>query len=652
MFGPSHRLIKIFSLVLVVILFYLIARAEFLLWNWSLFKNKPSQDILWSFVVGLRFDTSAALMVTAPLLLVTFVPWPKSWNAYWTTFTWLLFCLLQVPFLILNLVDVEFINFVGRRFSYDSLFVVQEVPGKIYNFITSYWILFLLNTLLVVLFTWTVRLVMQRDDSEGLVWPVKERSSVKLWLSHGFLCFVALVISVIGIRGGLQSKPINFVNANVFSAPLLNNLVLNSTFTFIKSYGAESLTREKYFSNKEDLLAKLNGSFVGSVLDGHRPVKPQNVVIIILESFGEEYLGPVSGKTYTPFLDSLMEKSLVFKNAYANGRRSIEGIGAIMAGIPALMSEPFISSHFTANYFLGLGTLLNQKKYATSFFHGGHNGTMYFDSFMQSAGVEKYFGSKEYGNSQDDDGVWGIWDEPFLQWMITNLDSEPQPFMTSVFTLTSHQPFKVPEKYKADFPDGPIEILKTVSYTDFALKKFFAEAEKKPWFKDTLFVITADHASLHYRREYENDLGSYRIPLFLYHPSYKFPKVDTEKVVQQVDVLPTLLDFLGIPEKDKNYLGSSLFIDGDKVAVNFIDGRYILFAKDYFVRWSPGHGEPQMFSISDGEGEKEIKSDSMAFDFSKSEANGRKKKLEEKLKATIQYFNEGMWDNKLYYPTR
>ncbi len=647
MFGPSHRLIKIFSLVLLAVLFYFFARVEFLLWNWGLFKNKPTLDILWSFIVGLRFDMAAALSVAAPLLLLAFVPWPKSWNTYWASLTWVLFCILQLPFLILNLVDVEFINFVGRRFSYDSLFVVNEVPGKVWNFVSSYWLLFLINSLIVMFFVWSVRRLMQKN-AEDLVWPGEAKTGrVKLWLSHVFLCFVALVMAVIGIRGGLQGKPISFVNANVFSAPLLNNLVLNSTFTFIKSYGAETLKQEKYFASKEEMLKHLNGSLQGSALDGHRPAKPQNVVLIILESFGEEYIGPVNGKTYTPFLDSLMSKSLVFKNAYANGRRSIEGVGAIVAGIPALMNEPFISSHFTANYFLGLGTLVAPHGYATSFFHGGHNGTMYFDSFMQSAGMEKYFGSREYGNSADDDGVWGIWDEPFLQWMIGQVDTMPQPFMTSVFTLSSHQPYKIPAQYKEMFPEGPIEILKTISYTDFALKKFFEEAEKKPWFKDTLFVITADHASMHYRSEWENDMGSYRIPLFLYHPSYQFPKTDVTKVVQQVDVLPTILDFLGIPEKDKNYLGSSLFIDGDKAAVNFIDGRYILFAKDYYVRWSPGHTEPQMFANEDREGENEIKEDRAS-----SDQNARKQELTEKLKATIQYFNEGMWDNKLYYPSR
>lgn len=641
MFGPSYRLIKIFSLVLVTLLFYFFARVEFLLWNWSLFKNKALLDILWSFIVGLRFDVAGILSVSAPLILISFIPWPPSWNKAWAVFTGIVFCFLQIPFLILNLVDVEFINFVGRRFSYDSLFIVNEVPGKFWGFVTGYWLLFLINISLVILFAWSVRKVLQRTP-QNIFWK-SAGSSAKLWLTHGFLCFVAIAISVVGIRGGLQSKPINFVNANVFSAPLLNNLVLNSTFTFIKSYGAKSLKQEKYFSNKEDMLQHLNGSLSGSSLEGRRPTKPQNIVIIILESFAQEYIGPVGEqKSFTPFLDSLMEKSLVFKNAYANGRRSIEGVGAVMAGIPALMSEPFISSHFTANYFLGLGTLVSQKGYSTSFFHGGHNGTMYFDSFMQSAGVEKYFGAREYGNSADDDGVWGIWDEPFLQWMLQQMDHMPQPFMTSVFTLTSHQPYKVPPQYNGTFKEGPIEILKTISYTDYSLQKFFAEAEKKPWYKDTLFIITADHAALHYRPEFTNDVGSYHVPLIFFHPTYQFPKVDTTVVAQQIDILPTILDFLGIPQNDSNYLGSSLFIPGDKVAVNFNDSRYMLFAKDYFMRWTPGQGEPQMFSMKDPDGEKEIKSTP--------EEEKRRKDLILKLKATIQYFNEGMWDNKLYYP--
>lgn len=640
MFGHSYRPLKVFSLALMAVLFYFVARAEFLVWNWPLFKTKSFLDILWSFVVGLRFDIAAVLTVTAPVLLLSFFPWPKTMNRAWMWITAMVFCALHVPFYILNLVDTEFINFVGRRFSYDGLFIANEVPGKFWNFVLSYWPLFLINSILVILFVVAI-VSMIRRMPKNLYWDHDLRGAQKInaWVTHGFVCFVSVAIAVIGIRGGLQKKPVNFVSANVFAAPLLNNLILNSTFTLVKSYGAETLKQVKYFDNKEEMLSLLNGSLSPSQMEGKRPTQRQNVVIIMLESFGEEYLGPYKGKTYTPFLDSLSQTALVFRNGYANGRRSIEGVGAIMGGIPALMAEPFISSHFTSNYFLGLGTLLGQQGYSTSFFHGGHNGTMYFDSFMQSAGVEKYYGAREYNNPDDDDGVWGIWDEPFLQWMIAQLDNQPQPFMTSVFTLTSHQPYKIPARYKDKFPGGPIEILKAIQYTDYSLMKFFEAAQKKSWYPNTLFILMADHTSLHYRKEYENDIGSYRIPFIVFHPTLALPKVNTQMVVQQIDVPATVLDFLNISPKDENYLGSSMFVEGDKVAVNFIDGRYLLFAKDAYVRWTPGHNDPQMFAITDLDSERELQGE-------------RRELLVRKLKAHIQYFNEGMWDNKLYYPAK
>ncbi|MEK2690256.1 LTA synthase family protein [Bdellovibrio sp. GT3] len=634
MFGHSLRLIKIFALILLLMVFYALARAEFLIWNWNLFHSKSGADILWAFFVGMRFDLSAAFCGVAPILLLSFFPWPGKWNSVWEKVTWGLFCLVNVPFLILNLVDTEFINFVGRRFTYDTIFILNEAQGKMLNFVGSYWLLFLINTVIVAALMVSSWFLLRRPFGK-----THWQGSFKAWGAHGLMCFLALALAVFGIRGGFQRKPINFVNANVFTAPLLNNLVLNSTFTFIKSYGANDIKHEKYFADKNEMLALLNGSFVGSSLKGQRPSAPQNVMIIMLESFGSEYFGTVDGVTRTPFLDSLMKKSLVFENAYANGRRSIEGIAAIMGGIPALMSEPFISSHFTANYFLGLGTLLADKKYSTSFFHGGHNGTMYFDSFMQSAGIEKYYGASEYGNSKDDDGVWGIWDEPFLQWMLKEVNGFKQPFLTSVFTLSSHQPFKVPAQYQDVFKEGSLPILKTIAYTDMSLEKFFAEAAKQPWFKNTLFVITADHTSIHYRPEYTNEVGDYMVPIFFYHPEFKFPKVDSKMVVQHIDILPTILDFLEIPQKEENYMGSSIFVDGDKVAVVFNDGIYQLFAKDYRIRWALGQAEPVMFAIEDRAGETPL-----------TEPAARKAVLLNKMKAQIQYFNEGMWDNKLYYP--
>lgn len=624
-------------------LFYFFARLEFYLWNIGQYQGRSWQDILWAFVVGMRFDVSAVCMLMAPLLLLSFMPWGLSTERSWRRLTLSLFLLLQIPFLIFNLGDVEFINFVGRRFSFDGLFILKEVQGKVGNFLESYWLLFFVNTLLVlglsfgaywILFTWKRPL---------LVWNRK-----KQYLSfHAFACFVALVLAVVGIRGGLQKKPLNFTHAGVFAAPILNNLILNSTFTFIKSIQKENLKRDHFFAN-EEMMKNLNGAIAGpSVLRDLRFGQKQNVVIIILESFSSEYVGVHNGKSFTPFLDSLMAKSLVFKNAYANGRRSIEGVAAVMAGIPALMNEPFISSPFVSNYFLGLGTLLGQQGYHTSFFHGANNGSMYFDSFMQSAGVEHYYGAQEFPDSSQHDGVWGIWDEPFLQFMAKNLNEFPQPFMSSVFTLTSHQPYKVPAAYK-DLPSGELPILKSIAYTDTALKNFFTEIEKKGWYRNTLFVIMADHTGGHYLPEYKNDWGDYHIPLILFHPQMPWEQLPdevmeklTNQVVQQIDVLPTVLDILNIEAKDKNFLGSSVFAPGDKTATLYLDNRYLLVGQDYFLKWAPGADEPTMFARKDLNMEKAL-----------GEPQGRKEELQTRLKAAIQYFSEGMWDNKLYYPGR
>jgi phosphoglycerol transferase MdoB-like AlkP superfamily enzyme len=637
MFGYSRRIFKIFGLILLALLFYFLCRIEFLVWNWSLFRNKAFVDLLIAAFVGIRFDLSAVLILSSPSLILSFIPWPKKAQTTWEKSIFFIFCCCHIPFLILNMIDVEFINFVGRRFTAETLFIIGESQGKMIGFLSTYWPSFLINGILLALFmklSWKFIKTSPLEASKS-IWPSELKKNLNYWAGHALICFIALGASVVGIRGGLQLKPISFVNANVFTAPVLNNLVLNSSFTLIKSYGKTSLKNAKYFDQMNVVLGHLNGHLTESSLEGLRPQTPQNIVILILESFGEEYIGPYKGQSFTPFLDQLKNKSLVFKNAYANGRRSIEGIAAIMAGVPALMSEPFISSNFSTNYFLGLGTLLSPHKYSTAFFHGGHNGTMHFDSFMKSSGIENYYGSNEYNNSADDDGTWGIWDEPFLQFAIKKMNSMPEPFLSSVFTISSHHPFKVPDNYKSKLPDGPLEILKTVAYTDMALAKFFESAEKEPWFKNTLFVITADHTSKHYRTEFENDLGDYNVPLILYHPNFKFPKMDTDMIAQQIDILPTVLDFLGIANKEKNYLGSSLFIKGDKQVVNYIDGRYLLFTRDSSLKWTPGSSDPELFPGPQTE---------------KTKAMPDKVLLTQKLKATIQYFNQGMWDNKLYYP--
>lgn len=618
---------------LLTLIFYSIERFQFLLWNWSFYQSQSIADISLAFFHALRFDISAiAILAALPFLVFwmvqVLIQRPLSLKAQ----RWLavLFVLFQLPLMVINLGDAEFINFLGRRYTFDALFFFREIPGKFWALFTTYWFLNLINFLILLAYAVL-----------NIYWLPQKLHSQKFpgWKKSFAMGFVILLCLTVAIRGGLQRKPINFAHAQVFLNPMMNNLVLNSSFTFLQTIKRQTLPRDHFFETDEMLKWVHFGISETSLLETARPQLQPNIVLIILESFSLEYMGrPHQGEGYTPFLDELSKKSIFFPNTFANARRSIEGIGAILGGIPALMNEPFISSQYLTNYFLGAGTWLKKKNYHTSFFHGAQNGSMYFDQFMGSAGVENYYGLNEYPNPQDTDGTWGIWDEPFLLWMNKKISAFPEPFFSTVFTLSSHHPYAIPDKYKGKFPRGTDEIHESIGYTDYSLRKFFEAAEKEPWFQNTIFILTADHTFKPHRPGYNNEIGHYRVPLIIYSPGIELPKPDETQVVQHIDILPTILDLVGLPEKEKNYLGSSVFIPGDRFAVTYSDGRYLFITKSHFLTHTRD-GNFQMFSMQDPDQTKAL-----------DEPAEKKKELENRLKAVIQYFSEGMWDNKLYYP--
>ncbi len=200
----------------------------------------------------------------------------------------------------------------------------------------------------------------------------------------------------------------------------------------------------------------------------------KNIVIIILESFSKEYTALGHRQSFTPFLDSLMKVSIVFENAWSNGTKSIEGIPAIISSMPTWMDNPFINSLYCNNNTHSLPLLLKKENYFSAFFHGGINYVLNKKVLPN----KKIYISKsknernEYNNDKDFDGYWGIWDEPFLQFTANKINTFKQPFFCAIFTLSSHHPFKVPEKYQNILPKGKLPIQQSIAYTDLALKKF------------------------------------------------------------------------------------------------------------------------------------------------------------------------------------
>ena len=421
-------------------------------------------------------------------------------------------------------------------------------------------------------------------------------NNVKSIIYKAVAMLLLLSLTVIGGRGGLQLKPLSIIDASKNVKATHMPLVLNSIFTVMTTYGRHYLEEKTYFDRPEQ-----HYSTVYNINNASKDVNEKNVVIILLESFSREYIGFLNNyRGYTPFLDSLSEYSLVFNNAFSNGLRSIDAIPAVVTGIPLLMDDPFITSIYSTNTTYGMAEELNDKGYNTAFFHGGNNGTMNFDGFSDYAGFQEYYGRNEYENDNDYDGYWGIFDEPFLKFMVRKLSEFEQPFFAFEFTLSSHYPYRVPENRKALFKEGPMKIHKVVSYTDFSLREFFKEAGNTKWYNNTVFVILADHPAQSVIPNLQNDvvekdnnfdekqlayykttIGRYAIPMLIFSPGDTSLIGASEKVVQQTDIFPTIMEYLNY-DKPIFAFGDNMLNDSvDGVAVHFVNGLYQITKGDY-----------------------------------------------------------------------
>jgi len=557
---------------LVLLGLYESIRLLFWMVNHSQFRETEWSHLALAFVQGARFDLAAIVLTNAVLFLLYLIPLPQKWRRWQEkTVAWG-FGLLNGFFLAVNVVDVEYYRFTGKRFTRDSFAIGQDLLAQIGQIAVYYWY----YTILIGAITW------------GLTWyslwnMQRERSDSKISLALGTV--LILVLSALGGRGGWQHKPLIPAQAYAGETGALGILILNSSFTLLKSSDAAFIAP---LSLMPDTAAR---EFVRTHNGGpttNLPQKPKNVVLVILESFGQEYVFPPAGHpSYAPFLQSLAQKGSYFHNAYANGRRSIDALPAILAGIPAWMESAFITSPYQTNRVQGYPAILREHGMRTQFFHGGENGTMFFDVMADRFGFEQYIGERQYPDRRDHDGRWGIFDEPFLQYVVQRLGDDDRPFFASVFTLSSHHPYTIPPQYKDRFPKGKLEIHESLGYADLALQKFYESARQQAWFADTLFIFTADHTQKTQFPEYETHDGRYRVPLLFIMNDQPLPLPKLNRPVQHMDIMPTVLDALGVEAPVHSRFGSSLLQNTSRPGVVLRDAPlFILLGEQQVLTWN------------------------------------------------------------------
>ncbi|MCB9024683.1 MAG: sulfatase-like hydrolase/transferase [Bdellovibrionaceae bacterium] len=610
--------------LLLLMGFYSFVRLFFLAYHWSKYLTVSKVEIAFAFLHGLRFDFSTIVLINSPIILLAlFLGLQKNSLKLIPYLRWP-FVVINSLFFVTAMGDVEYINFTGRRLTKDVLFMSRELGHQVFQILQYYWFNTFVLILLIGLLTRTVRFKLPQ---------------IQLSKKHiSLITLLFLLCIFIGARGGWQLKPLQANHAFAHSTTAVGELTLNSNFTFLKSKLRTPLQRKNYFSKDSEALEVLNKNQLKVGLTNKLPsLKGQNVMIIVLESFALEYLIGVNNQSgYTPFLKDLSKKSLYFQNGFANGRRSIEAIPSILSATPSLLSQPLITSDFQSNQFIGIGNIFLDQGYTTHFFHGGENGTMFFDSFSSRVGFENYYGYNEYPNKDKDfDGNWGIYDEPFFMYTIKTLNQVRKPFLSLLFSLSSHQPYSIPPHLKGHFPKGNLEIHESLGYTDYALKIFFESAKKTDWYHNTLFVITADHTQKSEGGSFADDLGAYRVPIMFFHPSVTWPEINAQKVMQHADIAPTILDLMQIPSVKLPSLGRSIFKSEQGLAINFTGSEYWLLSDRFFIKWNE-ESLPSVYKHTHSYDLKPIPDSSLV------------QQDMEYLKALLQIYYNGLISNNLY----
>ena len=640
----------IYNLMLVYVVYFL-ARILYLLLNYSYFAvDMTYGHLLELFMGGLVFDTSAILITNSLYIFLMLLPWHgKETRLYQQVCKWVFLCINGLA-LFVNCCDAVYFRFTMRRTT-TTIFSEFSNEGNILSIffkelVNHFYLVFIFGVIIWALYKFYRS---TRLRQRHYVWW---QYDVAMLLS---LLFVA-PFTVAGIRGGFTTavRPITISNANQYADhPIEAALVLNTPFSLYRTIGKDVFVVPDYF-NPEDLEVIYSPIHQPDIVtndsvDSDTTFVKKNVVILIVESFGREYIGALNRsldggryKGYTPFVDSLIAHSVTFTHSYCNGRKSIDGMPSILSSIPMFV-EPFFLTPASMNHVSGIARLLGNEGYETAFFHGAQRGSMGFQAFANATGFKAYYGREDFnadsrfGNDDDFDGTWAIWDEPFLQYYGAKMSEMKEPFMTAVFTASSHHPYVVPEKYQDVYPEEGLIIHKCIRYTDMAIRKFFERVSHEPWFHNTIFVLTSDHTNLSDHAYYQTDLGGFCSPIIIYEPGNqsRIPEIQ-DKIAQQIDILPTVMGMLHYPRPYFAF-GIDLFNTPPEEtwAVNYLNGIYQYVKKEHVLQF---------------DGEKTIGIYALSDSLMQNNLNGQlpdQPWMEQDLKAIIQQYMSRMVEDRL-----
>ena len=557
----SEYKILIYRLALTY-LFYFFARLTFYYFNQAHLKVAGVGDFFRLAFYGLLFDTTAIIYINLLFIFISVLPLLINTKKSFQRILFWVYFGCNIPAYLVNFIDIAYFSYNKTRLTTNDWALIENEHNLLTllaGFLVQYWAIFIVFLVFVVLWIFLYKRTHIEEEKVMYRKPYFITSVIVLILLAPTLIF--------GIRGFSFKTgviPLTVMDASKYAHDISQvNILLNTPFTIIRTMGKNEGFKKFHFTTDTYIAENIK-----PIKQYSREVtKRPNIVLIILEGMGAEFFGIMNKDThipnyrsYTPFLDSLAGQGYYFTNIYSNSIHSIEGISAVTAGMPTFQTA-WVRSGYAQRKVSSLPEIARSLGYQTLFAHGATNGSMNFDGYTHQIGYQTYLGRTEFNDERYYNGSWGIDDEPFLQYFAKNINQMRSPFLATVFTLSSHGPYKVPEPYKNTFNKGDIPMHNVVAYTDFSLKKFFVTVKKEDWYTNTIFAIIPDHTTQEYYEYYKQKIAHYRLPIILFSPNKTLiPQGSSNVLGQQIDIFPTLVDLMGYQKPFRSW-GRSLLTD-------------------------------------------------------------------------------------------
>jgi len=565
MFTATLNLLRPFALFfLLLILTLLISRVGLVLWQIE--RLDTFDNIMTLLFNGLRIDLSAlGYLLILPAIIH---PWLmiSRYQQIWLKALKVIFFCIFISVLFFELATPAFINEYGfrpNRLFIEYLAYPNEVMKMLFNgHLFTLVIVFSLLLIPSKLFWHTLdKLIATKTPSNALSLKSASISFITLFL-----------VLALCARGTIGHRPINPALVYFSTDPMINSLTLNSIYSVAHAYkqlGAEKNASKIYGKMATDKVIKLVQQQTGLAplafnnkaqpsLAARLPVyqgKPKNLVIILEESLGAQFVSSLGGLPLSPEINKLNNEGWAFKNLYATGTRSVRGIEAVITGFTPTPARAVVKLDKSQNGFFTIASLLAQHNYSTQFIYGGESHFDNMKSFFLGNGFTDIVDFKDIEKPQFV-GSWGASDEDLFKQAdieLTKLHDSNKPFFSFIFSSSNHDPFEIPAgvitpidytvEQLRQYDEKELSRHKAIQYADYALGKFIAKAKQQPYWQDTIFLVVADHDA--------RALGSDLVPIKNFHipgvilNSAK-QQFSDERVVSQIDLAPTLLSLMGV----------------------------------------------------------------------------------------------------------